>query len=346
MKKMAQEKPTISIFKRKPQEANFSVERLFYDAIGAISSDYVCKSFNSRYESRGLFRRLYNIIEAYFNQSDVNHITGDVHYLTYLLAKKKTILTILDCGGLERLKGIRRAVYYVLWYWLPIKRVSLITVISESTKRELLRYVKCDETKIFVIPCCISDEFKPVPKKFNSLEPVLLQIGTGYNKNIPAVAKALSGIPCQLRIIGKLSEEQISQLVASKINYTSAANLSDCEIISEYAKCDALIFVSTYEGFGMPIVEANAIGRPVITSNILSMPEVAGDAACLVSPFNVNEIRHGVVKVVEDADYRNTLIANGYLNALRFKPYIIANQYVRLYEKIISSNKSARWNAV
>jgi glycosyltransferase involved in cell wall biosynthesis len=169
----------------------------------------------------------------------------------------------------------------------------------------------------------------------------LLQIGTAHNKNIVNVAKALSGIPCHLRIIGKLSEELISKLLACDIDYSSASNVSDQDIINEYIKCDVLIFASTYEGFGMPIVEANAVGRPVITSNLLSMPEVAGDAACLVDPYDVHDIRRGVLRVLSDDTYRNDLIMNGIKNALRFRSQQIANQYAQLYREIIASNNRA-----
>ena len=338
MKKQAEKIPQISIFHRKPQEANFSIERLFCDIISSFPHNIAYKSITSRFESRGFLRRVYNIIEAFYNQSDINHITGDVHYLSYLLPKNNTLLTIHDCVSLERLHGIKKAIFYFFWYWLPVKRVSVITVVSESTKKELLRYVKCDESKIRVVLNCISGGFKQVPKKFDSVMPVLLQIGTGNNKNLSKVVEAISGIPCHLRIIGKLSKEQISKLDAYNINYSSVANLSDAEIINEYFNCDALIFVSTYEGFGLPIVEANATGRPVITSNILSMPEVAGNAACLVNPFDVHEIRNGVLKILTDENYRNSLIANGYVNAQRFKSTIIANQYLAIYKEMYLQN--------
>jgi len=326
----------VTLFNRKPLAAYYSVERLFQDVTRAFPPDIVWKSVTSRFESRGFFRRLYNLVEAYFRQGKINHITGDVHYLAYFLKKNRTILTVLDCNGLERLNGIRKTVFFYLWYWLPAKRVSRITVISESTKKELLRYISFDESKIRVIHCCISNTFKAAEKVFNGTLPVFLQLGTSANKNLLGVAEALSGFPCHLRIIGKLTEEQSSKLEACKIDYSNSYNLSDAEIIDEYKKSDALIFASTYEGFGLPIVEANAIGRPVITSNILSMPEVAGNAACLVDPFDVHDIRRGVMRIIHDENYRNSLIENGYANAQRFKPDVIAQQYTELYREIFA----------
>lgn len=325
---------SVTYYQRKPQQNNFSIERLFNDIRKGMCNNISYRIHICKYVSRGVFRRLLNCVAAIFDQSDINHITGDVHYLSFLLPKRKTLLTIHDCVSLERLKGTKRHIFYILWYWLPVKRVSIITVVSESTKRELLRYVKCDSSKIRVVLNCISDDFKPAPKKLNRDMPVLLQMGTGYNKNLPRVAEALSGILCHLRIIGNLSKEQTDKLDACGIRYSSVANLTDADIVKEYIKCDALIFVSTYEGFGLPIVEANATGRPVITSNILSMPEVAGNAACLVNPFDINEIRNGVLKVLTDEQYRKSLIDNGYVNAHRFKQTCISNRYLELYNEL------------
>jgi glycosyltransferase involved in cell wall biosynthesis len=95
-----------------------------------------------------------------------------------------------------------------------------------------------------------------------------------------------------------------------------------------------VVFASTYEGFGMPIVEANATGRPVVTSNIGPMPEVAGSAACLVDPFDCSSIREGIVRVIGDADYRSHLVAGGFENVKRFQADVIAAQYAAVYREV------------
>ena len=107
----------------------------------------------------------------------------------------------------------------------------------------------------------------------------------------------------------------------------------------EYRNADMLLFVSTYEGFGLPIVEANAVGRPVVTSQISSMPEVAADAACLVDPYDVASIRHGVQRVIENAAYRNELIQRGYVNAMRFSQEVVAARYAEVYRDVASASR-------
>ena len=95
-----------------------------------------------------------------------------------------------------------------------------------------------------------------------------------------------------------------------------------------------LVFASTYEGFGMPIVEANAVGRAVVAGNVCSTPEVASDAACLVDPFQVDSIRRGIQRVIQHRTYRETLIRNGLYNARRFTAKAIASQYLQIYLEV------------
>ena len=331
----------VTFYQRKPYlKNNFSIERVFDDIRKALPNNIKYKIAISSYDSRGIWARVYNIIEAAFHQGDVNHITGDVHFLAFLFKKRRTVLSIMDCGNLEELKGFNKFLFFLFWFWIPEKRVSLISVISDATKKELLRYLNCNPDKIKVIYCPVSDIFKPAPKVFNIKKPALLQIGVTKNKNIERLAEALKGVHCHLRIIGKLSQEQISVLKAYNIDYLAVANISDMELVEQYQQSDMVVFVSTYEGFGLPIIEANAMGRPVVTSNILSMPEVAGDAACLVNPFDVSSIRAGILSVIQDESYREKLIKNGFKNVERFRPHAIAYQYVELYKELFRNSSN------
>jgi glycosyltransferase involved in cell wall biosynthesis len=287
-----------------------------------------------RYYSKGIFKRIYTVFEAHNNQMDVNHITGDVHFSAILLKRKKTMLTVLDCRMLSDSTGVKHALLKYFWFTLPLKRCALVTVISKATKEELLKFTSFPEHKVIVIPVAISPAFKFNLKTFDKKRPIILQVGTTVNKNIERLIKALAGIECQLHLIGSLSEPVKQLLALNNISYHNEADITHEKLLEYYINCDMISFVSTYEGFGMPIVEANAIGRPVITSNILSMPEVAGEAACLVDPFSIEDVRAGILKIIHDDTYREQLVKNGLENCKRFDPQKIASEYLECYKKL------------
>ena len=85
-------------------------------------------------------------------------------------------------------------------------------------------------------------------------------------------------------MIGRMSAAQVDAFVRHGVSYENHVDLPRAAVVEQYERCDLLAFASVYEGFGLPIVEAQAVGRPVVTSDLWSMPEVAGGAACLVDP--------------------------------------------------------------
>lgn len=308
---------------------------ILFDQLRETLADRIDSSICiSRFPSSGLFRRFYNCMEAWWRQGLVNHITGDVNYLGLLMRRQSCIQTVLDCVHLENSAGFKYRLLKLFWLELPEKHCRFITAISECTKQQILKHLACDPNKIKVIYVALPGGFERHDKSFNSVQPRVLQIGTAPNKNVSRLIEALKGLPIHLDLIGGFNAMYDQQLQQAGLSYAYRCNLNSDEMLEAYRNADIVSLVSTYEGFGMPIIEGQAIGRAVIAGNVASMPEVAGAGACLVNPFDVQAIRQGVVDIINNSDYRQSLISNGFENVKRFAPEIIADQYLQLYIEV------------
>ena len=108
---MESKKLKLVFFSRKPRAlGNFSVETYFSMVAQELSSEFDVSIVEMPFESKGLFPRLFNAIYCRFKQGDINHITGDIHYVAAFLKKRKTVLTVLDCGMLQQSSGIKKAI--------------------------------------------------------------------------------------------------------------------------------------------------------------------------------------------------------------------------------------------
>lgn len=326
----------VQLIQRKPAQIHFSVEGYFSRVMDA----YTRRNLNIDLKvvprtSQGLLARLEIAQFARRHQGDVTHITGDIHFAALATRPETTVVTVLDCGRLHQLSGVKREVFRQLWYKLPLRRLGAITTISEETKRDLLTWVpELDASKIHVVPVSVSSLYKHSPKAFNSKAPRVLQVGTTPNKNIPRLARALRGLNAKLVIVGRVSDELAAVLKENAIDYEAMSGITDEELVAQYAQADIIAFASTLEGFGMPIIEGQLVGRPVVTGDRTSMPEVAGQGAVLVDPFSEDSIRDGFLRVINDSAYRDELLEQGYQNAKRFDTDAIAEQYIQIYEEI------------
>ena len=323
----------ILFVQRRPSGAQVSIERLFEQVRLALGADVVWDVHVSPCPSRGLLPRLRNLWAAWqAGRGKICHITGDVHYLALALPRRRLVLTIHDCAVLHRLRGWRRELIRRLWFEWPVRRAAVVTTISATTRDDLRQWLPpALWGKVRVIPNCVRAEFVAAPKEWHAGTPVFLQVGTGWNKNLLHVAEALHGLACKLLIVGPVDDKQLAFLQSCELEFECLGRLSDGELADTYRRCDGVIFASLFEGFGLPIIEAQATGRPVITSMREPMMEVAGDAALLVDPENVASIRTAVESLMNDPDLRRSLIERGLENVRRFQPRAIAAKYEAIY---------------
>lgn len=286
------------------------------------------------YFSAGIFRRIQSIRSLRKEtDADVYHVTGDTHFLVWGIPKRRRrVLTIHDVGFLRETKGLKRWILKYVWLVGPSKKAHAVTTVSLATKNEILREVPSLKKRIHVIPTVIDPRFTPQEKEFNATKPTILLIGSAPNKNVKRVLKACKGLSVHLSILAKLSEEE--ERILQGQSYEQASSVDFDTLLEKYRQADILMLCSTHEGFGMPILEAQATGRVVITSNCSSMPDVAGKGALLVDPLKVTKIRKGIEKVIKDEALRKQLIQDGFENVKRFDPAIVAEKYFDLYRSL------------
>ena len=322
-----------------------SIGRSFRPLIDRISQSEEVQEYWVPYSGANPINLIRNICFVYKhrNKKGINHITGDIHYCILGLIGCKSVLTIHDDYAIvKNRRGWLGKIYkYLFWIYLPVKLASKTVYISEETKNKIDKLVSCKKT-IVISNHSVDSEFVFQEKEINIKNPLILQIGATPQKNLETTIYVIanlnkSGFNCRLRVIKQMSKEQHTLAKRLDINYSNAFNLSDKEIVEEYKKADIIAFPSLYEGFGMPIIEGQATGRVVITSNLPPMNWVAGNdgAVLLNNPLDVEEYSSKLKEVLIDKKLRCCLIENGYENSKRFTVNRAVEKFIHLYNELL-----------
>jgi glycosyltransferase involved in cell wall biosynthesis len=325
-------RPRVVQLLRRPQHHQVSIERVFAAVRPHLAEEFDVDVVVSGHLSKRLVPRLGAVLEARRHRGDVTHVTGDVHYLTLLLPRRTTVLTVHDTEFLSRSTAVKRLVYRWVWLRLPMLRTAVVTVPSEATRRDLIT-LGASPGAMRVVRNPVRDEFTPggvrVPRQ-------VLLVGTWPSKNLPRSLEALRGLDVTAVVVGPLDDAQRALVAASGVTVHHRTDLTDDEMVALYRESDLLLFPSTKEGFGLPVLEAQASGCPVVTSDRDPLREVAGGAACLVDPEDVESIRAGVLRVLGDDAYRAEIVARGLANVERFRPAAVAAEYAAVYREVLS----------
>jgi glycosyltransferase involved in cell wall biosynthesis len=263
------------------------------------------------------------------------------HYTLPPLVTCRSIVTIHDCIHLmfpQYLPNRLAPAYARTSISLAARRAARVLTVSESSKRDILHYVDTPPEKIDVIYNAYDERFGIEPReedidrvreRYQLHDRFVLYAGNVKpHKNLERLIEAFSlvrkhGLDVKLVLIGDeisgyaslrraVHRHQLHQFVRF-LGY-----LPEDTLATMYRLASVFVFPSLYEGFGLPPLEAMASGTPVVTSNISSLPEVAGDAALLVDPYSPGAIAEGIERVLTDAALHRDLREKGLARAKQF----------------------------
>ena len=288
----------------------------------------------------GLFSMLQNCWTALQIQADIAHITGDIHYVLPFVRAKHRILTVHDVGHVQdpAHSKLKRWLLLFIWFKWPLRHCDTVVCVSQKTRERLGQLVPAiPGQKRLVVPAAIRNQSLEASEalEFPTYRQVILQMGTAPNKNLARVWTACEALGCHLAIVGQPTEELNRLQANSPLSHSLHTNVSDEELERLYLGCDAVAFISTHEGFGMPVIEAQVFGKPCVTSAIEPMKSHAGDGAILVDPENEQAIQLALHNALNDTELRERTIDKGRFNVHRFSGDEVARQHVQLYRELL-----------
>jgi len=301
----------------------------------------------------GIFKhkRLSDYFEG--KKLDLFHFpTGSAPYFY----KKDFVITVHDVAIYLHPEWFSSGQWFSTRFVFPrsIKRAKKIIAVSGATKRDLMARFKVLEYKVEVVHEGLTfsedsvGDFRQVLSKFGICKPYILFVSTvELRKNIPsliwAFAKFHESHPeYSLLLAGKKglgygeSVKAVEEArLGDSVKFFGYVSLEEKKLLLKNAA--AFAYPSLYEGFGLPILEAMAMGIPVVTSNTSSMPEVAGDAALLVNPHSVNSICDALEKIVFDKQLNNRIVQRGLERVNKFSWEKTAGETLRVYRQFLKA---------
>ncbi len=286
------------------------------------------------------------------------------HGLKGVAPKINSVKIIITVHDLYVFKYPQYANFKDLIYWRYfspkyIKKADKIIAVSYATKKDLIDYLKINPNKISVIWESYNNRIYKINNNTTKTisffreknidikdKSIILNVNTiSPRKNIQRIIQSFNEVAPDrpdtiLLVVGRdgwktrrIYKEYNKSPFKDRIYFIGF--VPDEVIADLYNMASVFVYSSFYEGFGLPVLEAQACGCPVITSNVSSMPEVAGEAGILVDPNNVSSISEAISAVVDDNNYRKELITKGFNNIKIFSWEKCAEETKKIYKEVM-----------
>ena len=309
--------------------------------------------------SKTIFDQIIIPTKIKFNKISLLHSVKDIGLPSIKIKSCKYVLTLYDIIPLlfpnYYLDNIIKKKLYEARLKSCIDMADRVISISETTKRDVIKYFNITDNKFEVIPLGVSDifsklnivEIDKILKKNSIVRPYILGIGGSEpRKNNITLIKAYSilkrvfKIKHKLVIVGKdRSEKEFKQFIKSveneyetvKSDIIFCREVEDEDLVGIYKGADIFVFLSIYEGFGLPPLEAMSCGVPVITSDISSLSEILSDCVLKTNPYNIDNIVKLIILLLNNKALKNELIMKGYNLVKQFTWHKTVEHTLRVY---------------
>ena len=284
------------------------------------------------------------------------------YFAAPLFLPARTVVTVHDVITLvmPEYRVRRESRMYSSLVAFTVRRADAIITVSEHSKKDIMRTLQIPEDRIHVIGNAVDSSYRPISDG-RMIESVRERYGIGpkyilyfggfdVRKNVDRLLEAYAALPpetraeYQLVIAGRLllmdhplypdPRVRIRELGLSEKEVVVTGQIREQDKAPLYSAAALYLFPSLYEGFGMPVLEAMACGATVVTSNLSALPEVAGDAARLVDPYDTRAITEAIGELLESESMRRELRQRALARAQHFSWKRVAQQTLDVYNKL------------
>lgn len=260
------------------------------------------------------------------------------HYRICSNKRSLNVTTVHDFTYEYFRSGISKQIH--CWQkYQAIRKADAIVCISENTKQDLMKFLPdVDEKKISIIYNGVSNDYHVMNDKVKEYEDCILFVGSRQDyKNFEFVVDTIVNTPFRLLICGGVLLEKEKNFIEAKLGserYIHVCHPSNQQLNRIYNSVYCLAYPSSYEGFGIPVIEAQRTGCPVIAFNCSSIPEIIGETPLLINHLSQKDFSNAL-KLIDSAQQREEIIRNGLANSQRFSWTKMAQEYESLYSYLL-----------